>query len=99
MQIECGKQSCFCNYKFIETTFRPLKRCLTLNIINVCFRFFSISHSVICKSFEYIRLHTQLTLLSIKCKYCGSFASAQLQFAVVPYEVVVVATAVCVVAH
>lgn len=40
MQMQCGKQSCFCNYKFIETTFRPLKRCLTLNIINVCFRFF-----------------------------------------------------------
>lgn len=68
------------------------------------FAFFSISHSVVCKSFEYIRLHTQLTLLSIKCKYCGSFASAQLQFAVVvvvPYEVVVVfvVAAVCVVAH
>lgn len=37
--MQCGKQSCFCNYKFIETTFRP-ERCLTLNIINVCFRFF-----------------------------------------------------------
>lgn len=84
------------------------ERCLTLNIINVCFRFFLFptrsyaNHSNIPDD-DSPRLHTQLTLLSIKCKYCGSFASAQLQFAVVvavvPFDVVVVlvvvATAVC----
>lgn len=54
MQIQCGKQSCFCNYKFIETTFGPWK--VSYVKYNKClFSLFSISHSVICKSFEYTR--------------------------------------------
>lgn len=66
-------QSCSYNYKFIETTFRPLVK----YIINVCIRFFFLfltrSYANYLQPVLPVSLHTQLTLLSIKCKYCGSF--------------------------